>query len=136
MPAASHNAATAQTAGADATKELAELDAQAGPAVRRFRRGMIIDYGCETYNARIDSNTGRAQLTMQVRLFRDNQQVFASSNLNVMGQPATKRVVAMGHLQLGQNLTPGDYILQVIVTDVAGKNKPRVASQWIPFEVE
>jgi len=33
-------------------------------------------------------------------------------------------------------LAAGDYILQVIVTDVAGKNKPRVASQWIPFEVE
>jgi len=131
---ASQNSATAQAA--DASKELAELDSQAGPAVRRFRRGMIIDYGCETYNARIDSTTGRPQLTMQVRLFRDNQQVFASPNLNVMGQPAAKRVVAMGHLQLGQNLAAGDYILQVIVTDVAGKNKPRVASQWIPFEVE
>lgn len=133
---ASHNSASAQAAGSDASKELAELDSQAGPAVRRFRRGMIIDYGCEAYNARIDSATGRPQLTMQVRLFRDNQQVFASSNLNVMGQPAAKRVVAMGHLQLGQNLAAGDYILQVIVTDVAGKNKPRVASQWIPFEVE
>ncbi len=131
---ASQNSATAQAA--DASKELAELDSQAGPAVRRFRRGMIIDYGCEAYNARIDSTTGRPQLTMQVRLFRDNQQVFASSSLNVMGQPAAKRVVAMGHLQLGQNLAAGDYILQVIVTDVAGKNKPRVASQWIPFEVE
>ena len=131
---ASHNVASAS--GADAAKELAELDSQAGPAVRRFRRGMVIDYGCEVYNTRIDNATGRAQLTMQVRLFRDNQQVFASSNLNVAGQPAAKRVVAMGHLQLGQNLTPGDYILQVIVTDVSGKNKQRVASQWIPFEIE
>jgi len=131
---ASHN--SAQGEAADAAKELAELDSQAGPAVRRFRPGMIIDYGCEAYNTRIDSATGRPQLTMQVRLFRDNQQVFASQNLNVMGQPGVKRVVAMGHLQLGQNLTAGDYILQVIVTDVAGKNKPRVASQWIVFEVE
>lgn len=133
---ASHDSATAHAAGGDATNELAELDAQAGPAVRRFRRGMVIDYGCEAYNARVDSNTGRPQLTMQVRLFRENQQVFASPSLNVTGQPAAKRVVAMGHLQLGQNLTTGDYILQVIVTDVAGKNKPRVASQWIPIEVE
>ena len=131
---ASQNSATAQAA--DASKELAELDSQASPAVRRFRRGMIIDYGCEAYNARIDSTTGRPQLTMLVRLFRDNQQVFASQSLNVMGQPAAKRVVAMGHLQLGQNLAAGDYILQIIVTDVAAKNKPRVASQWIPFEIE
>ena len=97
---ASHNSASAQAAGTDAAKELAELDAQAGPAVRRFRRGMIIDYGCEAYNARIDGSTGRPQLTMQVRLFRDNQQVFASPSLNVTGQPAAKRVVAMGMIQL------------------------------------
>jgi VWFA-related protein len=133
---ASHHSATAQGEVGDAANELAELASQAGPAVRRFRPGMVIDYGCEAYNTRIDSETGRPKLTMQVRLFRDNQQVFASQNLDVMGQPGAKRVVAMGHLKLGQNLTPGDYILQVIVTDVAGKNKPRVASQWIVFEVE
>ncbi len=115
--------------------ELAELDAQAGPAVRRFHPGMVIDYGYEAYNVRLDHATGHPQLQTQVRLFRENQRMFSSQVLNVAGQPDAKRVVAIGHLKLGQNLTPGDYVLQVIVTDVAGK-KPRVASQWIPFEIE
>jgi VWFA-related protein len=116
--------------------ELAESDVQTGPAVRRFRPGMIIDYGYEAYNVRLDHATGHPQLQMQVRLFHENQQVFSSQVLNIAGQPDAKRVVAIGHLQLGQNLKPGDYILQVIVTDVAEKQKPRATSQWIPFEIE
>ena len=97
---------------------------------------MIIDYGYEAYNVQIERTTGRSQLQAQVRLFRENQQVFASQIMNVVGQPEIKRVVAMAHLKLGQDLKPGDYILQVIVTDVANKGKPRVASQWITFEME
>lgn len=116
--------------------ELAESEVQTGPAVRRFRPGMIIDYGYEAYNVRLDHATGHPQLQMQVRLFHENQQVFSSQMLNIVGQPDAKRVVAIGHLKLGENLKPGDYILQVIVTDVAEKQKPRATSQWIPFEIE
>jgi hypothetical protein len=116
--------------------EVSDSEVQTGPAVRSFRPGMMIDYGYEAYNVRLDRATDRAQLQMQVRLFRENQQVFSSSMMNVTGQPKSKRVVAIGHLQLGQNLKPGDYVLQVIVTDVSEKDKKRVASQWIPFEIE
>jgi hypothetical protein len=56
--------------------------------------------------------------------------------MDLTGPPNAKRVAAIGHLQLGQNLMAGDYVLQIIVTDVAEPNKPRVASQWIPFEIE
>ncbi|HCX30692.1 MAG TPA: hypothetical protein DHU55_13140 [Blastocatellia bacterium] len=130
------HAATPTTAVNATEGEVAEQDPQAGPAVRRFRPGMIIDYGYEAYNVRLDHATGHPQLQTQVRLFRENQQVFSSQVLNVVGQPDAKRVVAIGHLKLGQNLKTGDYILQVIVTDVAEKQKPRVTSQWIPFEIE
>jgi VWFA-related protein len=131
--------ATGHDAGAAAKAdegELSKQDPQSGPAVRKFRTGMVIDYGYEAYNVRLDRATGRPQLQTQVRLFRENEQVFASQVLNVAGQSDAKRVVAMAHLKLGQNLKPGDYILQVIVTDVAGKEKPHVASQWITFEIE
>jgi len=137
------NAAAQATSGGATTPvsnanegELPESEAQAGPAVRSFRPGMMIDYGYEAYNVRLDRASDRAQLQMQVRLFRENQQVFSSPTMNVSGQPNAKRVVAIGHLQLGQNLKPGDYVLQVIVTDVAEKDKARFASQWIPFEIE
>ena len=127
---------TSTSAGSATQGRLSETDPQAGPAVRRFRRGMFIDYGYEAYNAQLDRATGRAQLQMQVRLFRENQPVFSSQLMNVSGQPGAKRVVAIGRLQLGQNLRPGDYILQVIVTDMAGKDKRRMATQWIPFDVD
>src|SRR5258706_19661 len=116
--------------------ELTAQDPRTGPAVRRFRPGTVIDYGYEAYNVRLDRVTGRAQLQTQVRLFRDNQQAFASQVLSVAGQPDMKRVVAMAHLKLGQNLKSGDYVLQVIVTDAANKEKPHVASQWITFDLE
>lgn len=137
------NAASQGAPGATSTPvssanvgEVSDSEVQTGPAVRSFRPGMMIDYGYEAYNVRLDRATGRAQLQMQVRLFRENQQVFGSPTMNVTGQPNAKRVVAIGHLQLGQNLKPGDYVLQVIVTDVSEKDKKRIASQWIPFEIE
>ncbi len=116
--------------------QLAEADPQAGPAVRRFRPGMVIDYGYEAYNARLDSATHRPHLQTQVRLFHDNQQAFAGKVLDVAGQLEGKRLVVFGHVQLGQNLPPGDYILQVLVSDVANRDKPRITSQWLPFEIE
>jgi hypothetical protein len=109
--------------------------AQAGPAVRNFRPGMVLDYGYEAYNVRLDSS-GRAKLQIQLRLFRENQQLFSGVPMNLSGAPNVKRVAAIGHFQLGQNLSAGDYVLQLIVSDVAEPNKPRVASQWIPFEIE
>jgi hypothetical protein len=112
-----------------------ESEAQAGPAVRSFRPGMMLDYGYEAYNVRLD-DSGRAKLQIQLRLFKENQQLFSGAPMNLSGAPNTKRVAAIGHFQLGQNLAAGDYVLQIIVTDIAEPNKPRVASQWIPFEIE
>ena len=36
---------------------------------------------------------------------------------------------------MGGELTVGDYILQVVVTDKLGKDKKYVTSQWIDFEI-
>ena len=38
-----------------------------------------------------------------------------------------------GAVAIGQKLAPGDYILQVIVTDQAAKG--RIATQFVQFEV-
>jgi VWFA-related protein len=139
LNAAAQPGATAPTLPDNASAaegQLAESDPQTGPAVRRFRAGMVIDYGYEAYNARLDSATKRPHMQTQVRLFHDNQQIFAGRVLDIWGPPDSHRLVAFGHLQLGQNLPPGDYILQVIVSDVAGKEHARLASQWLPFEIK
>jgi VWFA-related protein len=110
-------------------------DPQSGPAVRRFRTGALVEYGYEVYNARLDKATRRPQLQSQVRLFRDNQLAFAGKVVNLNGKVDARRLVAFGRLQLGANLTPGEYVLQVVVTDTLARDKNRVTAQWIDFEI-
>jgi hypothetical protein len=117
--------------------EGAEADPQAGAAVRRLRRGMIMSYGYAVYNATLDRATGRPQIQTQMRLFREGKEVFTGRvvPLDASNQVDLKRLTAGGALQLGSNMTPGEYILQVIVTDPLAKEKYRTATQWIDFEI-
>ncbi|HTG72623.1 MAG TPA: VWA domain-containing protein [Terriglobia bacterium] len=121
--------------GEPAEGPILEEDANSTPAVRIFKQGMAVVYGYGILNARTDRNK-KTQLEVQTRLFRDGQEVFASSPspLNSDGQPNPQRLVAGGRLQLTQ-LAPGDYALQVIVTDKLASEKNRVAAQSMDFEV-
>lgn len=112
-------------------------DPQAGPAVRRLRQGMMLHYSFLTYNAQLDKSTQRPQLEIQVRLFREGQPVFTGKvqPINLNSQADLKRLVSGGMLRLGTDLRPGEYILQVIVTDALAKEKYRRATQWIDFEI-
>jgi hypothetical protein len=118
-----------------------DQDPQAGPAVRRLKQGMVLDYGYIIYNAQLDKPTGKPQLTTQMVLFRDGKPIFTGrvTPLDLAGQPDMKRLVAGGRLQVATEMSPGDYALQVIVTDMLikekSKDKRRTATQWIDFEV-
>lgn len=116
-----------------------EQNPQAGPAVRRLAQGMVLEYGYTIYNATLDKATNKPQVTTQMRLFRDGKPVFTGrvSPLDLTGQTDMKRLEAGGRLQVGTELSPGDYVLQVIVTDtlIKEKDKRRTATQWIDFEV-
>jgi VWFA-related protein len=125
-----------QAAGAKVVPA-ALTDQEAAPATRRFRRGALLDYGLVIYNAKRDRATGRPQLTIQARLFRDGQQVYAGQPqpFDPGQQSGLERVEAAGRLQLGAALEPGEYVLQLVVTDaLAGKSRA-VATQWIDFEL-
>jgi VWFA-related protein len=141
-PTANEGAALQPTSASQATPatdEAAEIyDTQASPAVRRLSHGMLLDFGYVIYNAQLDRASGRPNLTTQVRLFRDGQQVFAGKELpfNADKQADLKRLIASGRLQLGTQLAPGEYVLQVLVTDTLAKEKKyRTTSQWIDFEI-
>jgi hypothetical protein len=41
----------------------------------------------------------------------------------------------MGGVRLGNELIPGEYVLQITVTDPLADEKHRVATQWIDFEI-
>jgi VWFA-related protein len=116
---------------------ISDTDPLAGPAVRKFKSGMLLQYGYVIYNAQLDKATGHPQLQTQMRLFRDGKQVFTGRVLpfNPGTQPDLKRLTAGGGLQLGTDMTPGEYVLQLIVTDPLAKDKYRTATQWIDFEI-
>ena len=116
---------------------LAESDPYASAAVRQLKQGLVLVYSLAIYNAQIDKTTGKPQLKTQVRMFRDGKQVLSGKEtaLDASNQPDLKRLPMTGALQLGSAMAPGEYVLQVIVTDPLAKEKYRVASQWIDFEV-
>lgn len=110
---------------------------EASPAVRHFKRGMLVDYGFVIYNAHLDKGTGQPQLTAQVRLFRDGKLVFTGNEntLNTTGQADLKRLISGGAIQLGTDMAPGEYVLQVVVNDLLADKKHRTATQWMDFEI-
>jgi VWFA-related protein len=106
-------------------------------AVRQFKKGDQIMYGYEILNAELDGNR-QTQLESQTRLFRDGQQVYEgkANPLPMNSQQDPKRLVAGGTMKLGAQIAPGDYVLQVTVTDKLAKEKFRTATQWMDFEVQ
>lgn len=132
------NGTLALNKSADGAKTSAPADAgqQAGPAVRRLRQGMILNYGYTIYSARVDS-VNRPQLQTQMRLFRDGKPVFTGKVLpfNLGQQTDLKRLDAGGRIIIGPDLLPGMYVLRVVVTDMLAKDSFWTATQWIDFEI-
>lgn len=122
---------------ANSGQEVADTDPAPTAAVRQFRPGLSIAYGYFIYNPQLNKATGRPELQTQMRLFRDGQLVFAGKEIpyDAAGQADLKRLTAGGAVQLGTGMAPGEYTLQVIVTDLLAKAKHRTATQWIDFEI-
>ena len=95
---------------------------------------MILQYAYVIYNATLG---GHGQLQIQTRLFREGKLFFTGrvQPINLGNQSDPKRLAAGGGLQLGSEMAPGEYILQIVVTDPLAKEKYRVATQWIDFEI-
>jgi VWFA-related protein len=132
---AQDKAAAAAPNATQKTEDVAdETDPQASPAMRRFKRGMVMQYGYVIYNAKASP---APQLTTQLRLLRNGQVIFTGKVIpfGLTGQTDLKRITANGGIQLGSDMQPGEYVLQVIVTDLLAKDKYRVASQWMDFEI-
>jgi hypothetical protein len=108
-----------------------------GPAVRQFRQGDKVIFAYSVYNTQQDPSKQLPQLTTQTRIFRDGKAVFSgnATPVAVVPQADLKRLPSIGRLQLGAEFSPGQYVLQVIVTDPLAKQKQQVASQWIDFEI-
>ncbi len=106
-----------------------------GPAVRQFRQGAKVIFAYSIYNAPLDAATHLPQLTTQTRIFRDGKPVFSgeATTVEVNPQIDLKRIPSVGRIQLGSEFPPGEYVLQIIVTDRT--KEKQVATEWIDFEI-
>jgi hypothetical protein len=95
-----------------------------------------VRFGYQILNAKGNAQ-GRPELTMETRVFHDGRQVYAGTPavFDSTGQTDTARLVMEGRLRLGAELEPGDYILQVVVTDGLAPKKVATVSQSIDFEI-
>jgi VWFA-related protein len=114
-----------------------QRDPEASPAVRHFGRGMLMDYLFVIYNAHVDKATNKSQLVGQVRLFRDGAPVFTGKEnpLSFADVVDPKRLITSGGIKLGNDLVPGEYVLQVVVKDLLADEKHRTITQWMDFEI-
>lgn len=124
-------------AGAAQSEGVEEGDAEASPAVRHFHTGLVVRYDYLIFNAKVDKASNQPQLTTQVRLVRDGKVIFTGKEIPFItsNQADQKRLAAAGAIQLGTELTPGEYVLQIIVNDALAGEKHRTATQWMDFEI-
>ena len=105
-------------------------DSVSDTALRRVKPGSVLRYGMEVYN------TGSLDLRSRVRMFREGKLVFDGGDKPVERQtPGTTAPIVSGGVAIGNLMEPGDYILQIIVTENSNKRKPRTAMQFIDFEL-
>jgi len=105
-------------------------------SLRRFKRGSILRYGFEIYNAKLDA-AKKPNLTAQIRIFRDGKLLLDGKQIpiEVAGQTDLERVKSTGAINLLNTMQAGDYILQIIITDNLAKEKRRISTQFVQFEI-
>lgn len=113
-------------------QKIGEFDQFTDSARRRFRAGSVLVFALEAYNVRA-SETG--ELRMRTRLIKDGKVVFSGSEQPVPRDGGRDQAALEGALNLATSLEPGEYALQVIVTDAPARKKPKVSTQFIQFEI-
>lgn len=105
-------------------------------SLRQFKRGTILRYGFEVYNAKLDA-AQKPNLTTQVRIFRDGKIILEGKQtlIPTTGQTDLQRVKFAGALNLGDEMTAGDYVLQIVIRDELAKDKRKIATQFVQFEI-
>ena len=103
-------------------------------SLRQFKRGTVLNYGFTIYNTKA---TGTApNLSYQTRIFRDGKPIFESPVRPAVPTNKDLRAVDFsGALALGASMLPGDYVLQITVTDNLAKAKQNSTTQFVQFEV-
>jgi VWFA-related protein len=105
---------------------------------RRFKHGSQLEYMFIVYNAASEGHDSQTQLEMRTRVMQGGRAIYAGQTRPVrpLVESTPKRIITGGSLTLGQ-LSPGDYTLEVTVTDKLRKKESRaVVKQEIDFSIE
>lgn len=110
-------------------------DVMTDTSLRRFKRGSILAYGFDIYNTK--KKNGVTDLSSRLRIFHDGKIVMdgKATPIDLNGQNDLERIKTSGALALAGKMPPGEYILQIIVTDNFAKESKRMATQYIQFEI-
>lgn len=113
-------------------------EVQLGPltytSLRQFKRGRVVNYGFTIYNAK----PGPAQsVTSKVTIYREGKVIFDGKPAPVVSSAGSSpdAIRFNAALVLGPEMLPGDYVLQVTITDNQRKPKKNTATQFVQFEI-
>lgn len=111
-------------------------DPMTDTAIRRVATGSVLRYGLEVYNSKLDA-ARHPKLTTRVRVFRDGNLILDGKErpFEMLGLTDMQRLKVSSAISIGSQMQPGDYILQIIVTDELADKKKQIATQFIQFEV-
>lgn len=111
-------------------------DPQTATSLRQFKRGTILNFGTQVYNAKLDA-ARKPKLTYQTRIFRDGKQIFEGKPQPVSEQNMLDpgRISVSSTLSLGAEMPLGEYVLQMVIIDNLAKEKRKIASQFVQFEL-
>lgn len=122
--------------GAKTENESSQPDPWLDTSLRKYKRGTILRYFTEIYNAKFAAGQV-PQVTARIRVFREGVLVLdgKAMPIDLRGHAVGKKPFYSGAITIGRQMEPGEYVLQMIVTDELAKQKYKIATQWVQFEV-
>jgi VWFA-related protein len=108
-------------------------DPMTDTSLRQFRRGTVLNYGFAVFNSRPGSAESSG-LSSYIRIYRDGKLIYEGKPQPVP-PAAGKNVNVAGSVVLGKEMLPGDYVMQIVVTDKLAKEKYNTAGQFVQFEI-
>ena len=117
-------------------ERITDSDPLLDTALRRFSTGTVLTYGFEIYNAKSGKNQ-KPVLEMRSRVFYNGKLLYEGKDAPIgsIGQVRPSVFAANGAINLGTEMEPGEYVLQVVVTDKRAKRKKQIATQFVQFEI-
>lgn len=103
--------------------------------IREFNAGDILKFAYQAYNVRSVGNP-KPTLKYQANLFLDDKKIFTGKEIIVDLTEGVDTVPISGAFQLGKQLVPGNYVLQIITSESLGNGRGGTSEQFIDFKVK